>query len=50
MDKIMRMNSVTSTIENGFVHKPDKTHRRWISPRACQLSQRQICRSGGLVP
>ena len=24
MDKIMRMNSVTSTIENGFVHLPDK--------------------------
>jgi predicted phage terminase large subunit-like protein len=24
MDKIMRMNSVTSTMENGFVHVPDK--------------------------
>src|ERR1700687_4455308 len=24
MDKIMRMHSVTSTIENGFVHLPDK--------------------------
>jgi predicted phage terminase large subunit-like protein len=24
MDKIMRMSSVTSTIENGFVHLPDK--------------------------
>jgi predicted phage terminase large subunit-like protein len=24
MDKIMRMNSITSTIENGFVHLPDK--------------------------
>jgi hypothetical protein len=24
MNKIMRMNSVTSTIENGFVHLPDK--------------------------
>ncbi len=24
MDKIMRMHSVTSTIENGFVHIPDK--------------------------
>jgi len=23
MDKIMRMHSVTSTIENGFVHLPD---------------------------
>jgi phage terminase large subunit-like protein len=24
MDKIMRMHSVTSTIENGFVHLPEK--------------------------
>jgi predicted phage terminase large subunit-like protein len=24
MDKIMRLHSVTSTIENGFVHLPDK--------------------------
>ncbi len=28
MDKTMRMNSVTSTIENGFVHLPDKAF--WI--------------------
>jgi predicted phage terminase large subunit-like protein len=26
MDKIMRMHSVTSTIENGFVRLPDKQH------------------------
>jgi len=25
MDKVMRMHSVTSTIENGFVHIPEKT-------------------------
>jgi hypothetical protein len=25
MDKIMRMHSVTSTIENGFVHIPEKS-------------------------
>jgi predicted phage terminase large subunit-like protein len=41
MDKIMRMNSVTSTIENGFVHLPDKacwlaeyTHELITFPKA----------------
>jgi predicted phage terminase large subunit-like protein len=29
MDKIMRMHSVTSTIENGFVHVPDKAF--WLA-------------------
>jgi len=29
MDKIMRLHSVTSTIENGFVHLPDKAC--WLS-------------------
>jgi predicted phage terminase large subunit-like protein len=29
MDKIMRMHSVTSTIENGFVHLPDKAF--WLA-------------------
>jgi predicted phage terminase large subunit-like protein len=29
MDKIMRMHSVTSTIENGFVHLPDKA--AWLA-------------------
>lgn len=28
MDKIMRLHSVTSTIENGFVHVPDKAE--WL--------------------
>jgi predicted phage terminase large subunit-like protein len=28
MDKIMRMHSVTSTIENGFVHVPDRA--QWL--------------------
>ena len=31
MDKIMRLNSVTSTIENGFVHLPDKA--AWLARR-----------------
>ena len=41
MDKIMRMHSVTSTIENGFVHLPDKAcwlaeyiHELIIFPKA----------------
>ena len=29
MDKIMRMHSVTGTIENGFVHLPDKA--AWLA-------------------
>jgi predicted phage terminase large subunit-like protein len=29
LDKIMRMNSVTSTIENGFVHLPEEAH--WLA-------------------
>jgi hypothetical protein len=29
MDKIMRMHSVTSTIENGFVHLPEKA--AWLA-------------------
>ncbi len=36
MDKIMRMNSVTSTIENGFVHLPDKA--AWLSEYLHELT------------
>ena len=35
MDKIMRMNSVTSTIENGFVHLPDKAS--WLGEYILEL-------------
>jgi predicted phage terminase large subunit-like protein len=36
MDKIMRMHSVTSTIENGFVHLPDKA--AWLPEYLHELS------------
>lgn len=36
MDKIMRMHSVTSTVENGFVHLPDKAP--WLSDYLHELS------------
>ncbi len=36
MDKIMRMRSVTSTIENGFVHIPDKAE--WLGTYLHELS------------
>jgi predicted phage terminase large subunit-like protein len=36
MDKIMRMHSVTSTIENGFVHLPDKAP--WLAEYLHELS------------
>jgi predicted phage terminase large subunit-like protein len=36
MDKIMRMHSVTSTIENGFVHLPDKA--AWLGEYLHELS------------
>ena len=47
MDKIMRMNSVTSTIENGFVHLPEKAAwLRRIYTRNDSISQWEIRRSG----
>jgi predicted phage terminase large subunit-like protein len=36
MDKIMRMHSVTSTIENGFVHLPDKA--AWLADYLHELT------------
>jgi predicted phage terminase large subunit-like protein len=36
MDKIMRMHSVTSTIENGFAHLPDKA--AWLSEYLHELT------------
>jgi len=36
MDKVMRMHSVTSTIENGFVHLPDKA--AWLPEYLHELS------------
>jgi predicted phage terminase large subunit-like protein len=36
MDKIMRMHSVTSTIENGFVHVPDKA--QWLGEYLHELA------------
>jgi hypothetical protein len=36
MDKIMRMNSITSTIENGFVHLPDKAP--WLAEYLHELT------------
>jgi predicted phage terminase large subunit-like protein len=36
MDKIMRMHSVTSTIENGFVHLPEKT--AWLAEYLHELT------------
>lgn len=36
MDKIMRMNSVTSTIENGFAHLPDKA--AWLGEYLHELT------------
>jgi predicted phage terminase large subunit-like protein len=36
MDKTMRMHSVTSTIENGFVHLPDET--AWLGEYLHELS------------
>jgi predicted phage terminase large subunit-like protein len=36
MDKIMRMHSVTSTIENGFVHLPEKA--AWLAEYLHELS------------
>ncbi len=36
MDKIMRMNSVTSTIENGFIHLPDKA--AWLGEYLHELT------------
>jgi len=36
MDKIMRMHSVTSTIENGFVHIPDKA--AWLQEYLHELA------------
>jgi predicted phage terminase large subunit-like protein len=36
LDKIMRMNSVTSTIENGFVHLPDRAD--WLPEYLHELS------------
>ena len=36
MDKIMRMHSVTSTIENGFVHIPDKA--AWLNEYLHELT------------
>jgi predicted phage terminase large subunit-like protein len=35
LDKIMRMNSVTSTIENGFVHLPERAH--WLAEYVHEL-------------
>jgi predicted phage terminase large subunit-like protein len=36
MDKTMRMHSVTSTIENGFVHLPDKA--AWLDEYVHELA------------
>lgn len=36
MDKIMRMHSVSSTIENGFVHGPDQAH--WLPDYLHEIS------------
>jgi phage terminase large subunit-like protein len=36
MDKIMRMHSVTSTIENGFVHLPEKA--AWLGEYLHELA------------
>jgi predicted phage terminase large subunit-like protein len=36
MDKIMRLHSVCSTIENGFVHLPDKAH--WLQEYLHELT------------
>jgi predicted phage terminase large subunit-like protein len=36
MEKIMRMNSVTSTIENGFIHLPDKAS--WLGEYLHELT------------
>jgi len=36
MDKVMRLNSVTSTIENGFVHLPDKV--AWLGEYLHELT------------
>ncbi len=36
MDKTMRMHSVTSTIENGFVHLPDKA--AWLGEYLHELT------------
>ena len=36
MDKVMRMHSVTSTIENSFVHIPDKA--AWLSKYLHELA------------
>lgn len=36
MDKVMRMHSVTSTIENGFVHLPDKAE--WLADYLHELT------------
>jgi predicted phage terminase large subunit-like protein len=36
MDKIMRMHSVSSTIENGFVHVPDQAH--WLPDYLHEIS------------
>lgn len=37
MDKIMRMNTVTNTIENGFVHLPDKAS--WLGDYVHELTR-----------
>ena len=36
MDKIIRMNTITSTIENGFVHLPDKA--AWLAEYLHELT------------
>lgn len=36
MDTVMRMHSVTSTIENGFVHLPDKA--AWLGEYLHELA------------
>ena len=42
LDKIMRLHSVTSTIENGFVYLPGTSRvARLLPPRTDDLSQRQ---------
>ena len=36
LDKVMRMNSVTSTIENGFVYLPEKAE--WLASYIHELT------------
>jgi len=42
MDKTMRMNSVTSTVENGFVHLPDKAS--WLGEYLHELASFPKCK------